>query len=112
MRRNFLLGNSCVFANFGLRRNSSAEPFRNETIAKHVGSNFKTAHLNIHFLNLNFFMNKGGFSWKKLIGISGIKSKISKKIGIPLTKSGRNQKIGKIVSNLITNSLNNLTKSK
>jgi len=43
-------------------------------------------------------MNKGGFSWKKLSGISGVKSNISRKIGIPLTKSGRNQKIGRIVS--------------
>ncbi|RXP48294.1 hypothetical protein EC396_12780 [Lutibacter sp. HS1-25] len=43
-------------------------------------------------------MNKGGFSWKKLSGISGVKSNVSRKIGIPLTKSGRNQKIGRIVS--------------
>lgn len=43
-------------------------------------------------------MNKGGFSWKKLSGISGVKSNISRKIGVPLTKSGRNQKVGRIVS--------------
>jgi hypothetical protein len=43
-------------------------------------------------------MNKGGFSWKRLSGISGAKAKVSRKIGIPLTKSGRNQKIGRIVS--------------
>ena len=43
-------------------------------------------------------MNKGGFSWKRLSGISGAKSKISKKIGVPLTKSGRQQKIGRIAS--------------
>jgi hypothetical protein len=43
-------------------------------------------------------MNKGGFSWKKLSGYSGAKSKVSRKIGIPLTKSGRNQKVGKIVT--------------
>ena len=43
-------------------------------------------------------MNKGGFSWKKLSGYSGAKSNVSRKIGIPLTKSGRNQKIGRIVS--------------
>lgn len=43
-------------------------------------------------------MNKGGFSWKKLSGISGVKSNVSQKIGIPLTKSGRNQKVGRIVS--------------
>ena len=43
-------------------------------------------------------MNKGGFSWKRLVGISRAKSKLSRKIGIPLTKSGRNQKIGRMVS--------------
>lgn len=43
-------------------------------------------------------MNKGGFSWKKLTGMSATKSKISRQIGIPLTKSGRQQKIGKYVS--------------
>ena len=43
-------------------------------------------------------MNKGGFSWKKFVGISQVKSNISKKIGIPLTKSGRNQKVGRIIS--------------
>lgn len=43
-------------------------------------------------------MNKGGFSWKKLSGYSAVKSKLSRKIGIPLTKSGRNQKVGKIIT--------------
>lgn len=39
-------------------------------------------------------MNKGGFSWKRLTGISGAKSRISRKIGIPLTRSGRQRKMG------------------
>jgi hypothetical protein len=43
-------------------------------------------------------MNKGGFSWKKFIGLSAAKSRASRKIGIPLTKSGRNQKVGRMVS--------------
>lgn len=43
-------------------------------------------------------MNKGGFSWKKLTGVSNAKSKISRTIGVPLTKSGRQQKLGKMVS--------------
>ncbi|MFN3639341.1 MAG: hypothetical protein ACK4UK_00340 [Flavobacterium sp.] len=43
-------------------------------------------------------MNKGGFSWKRFVGISKVKSNISRKTGIPLTKSGRNQKIGRTVS--------------
>lgn len=43
-------------------------------------------------------MNKGGFSWKRLLGVSRLKSNLSRKIGIPLTRSGRNQKIGRMVS--------------
>ncbi|NLN78670.1 MAG: hypothetical protein GX141_07115 [Armatimonadetes bacterium] len=39
-------------------------------------------------------MNRGGFSWKRLLGISAAKSKISRKIGIPLTRSGRQRKVG------------------
>ncbi|MDY0151673.1 MAG: hypothetical protein RBS43_05320 [Candidatus Cloacimonas sp.] len=42
-------------------------------------------------------MNKGGFSWKRLLGISAIKTKVGKTIGIPLTKSGRYQKIGRVI---------------
>ncbi len=43
-------------------------------------------------------MNLGGFSWKRFTGISAAKSKISRSIGIPLTKSGRQRKIGRIVT--------------
>jgi hypothetical protein len=43
-------------------------------------------------------MNRGGFSWKKFIGISAAKARISRKIGIPLTKSGRDQKIGRMIT--------------
>ncbi|HUN55211.1 MAG TPA: hypothetical protein VMU29_08660 [Smithella sp.] len=43
-------------------------------------------------------MNLGGFSWKRLVGISAAKSRISRTIGIPLTKSGRQRKIGRIVT--------------
>jgi len=39
-------------------------------------------------------MNRGGFSWKRATGISGAKAKLSRKIGIPLTKSGRQRKYG------------------
>ena len=42
-------------------------------------------------------MNNGGFSWAKFFGISAQKSKISRAIGIPLTKNGRKQKVGAIV---------------
>lgn len=43
-------------------------------------------------------MNLGGFSWKRLLGISAAKSRISRSIGIPLTRSGRQQKVGRIVT--------------
>jgi len=39
-------------------------------------------------------MNKGGFSWKRLLGISGLKSMLSRKIGMPLTRNGRLRKAG------------------
>lgn len=39
-------------------------------------------------------MNRGGFSWARFFGISAQKSKISKAIGIPLTKGGRQRKAG------------------
>ena len=39
-------------------------------------------------------MNLGGFSWKRLLGITAMKSKISRQIGIPLTRSGRQRKFG------------------
>ena len=39
-------------------------------------------------------MNRGGFSWKRALGISAAKARLSRKIGIPLTRSGRQRKIG------------------
>lgn len=39
-------------------------------------------------------MNKGGFSWKRFVGISRLKSDIARKTGIPTTRSGRQRKIG------------------
>jgi hypothetical protein len=39
-------------------------------------------------------MNRGGFSWKRFVGISGAKSRLSRRIGIPLTRSGRQRKFG------------------
>ena len=35
------------------------------------------------------------FSWKRAVGISGAKSRISRKTGIPLSRSGRQRKIGR-----------------
>ena len=37
------------------------------------------------------------FSWKRALGISAEKAKISREIGIPLTKSGRERKLGAIL---------------
>ena len=48
-------------------------------------------------------MNHGGFSWKRLLGISAFKAKISRKIGIPLTKSGRQRKLGALLEKFILN---------
>lgn len=39
-------------------------------------------------------MNRGGFSWKRFLGISAAKSRLSRRIGIPLTRSGRQRKMG------------------
>jgi hypothetical protein len=46
-------------------------------------------------------MNKGGFSWKRLIGLSAFKARISRQIGIPLTRSGRQRKLGALVEKII-----------
>lgn len=37
------------------------------------------------------------FSWRRALGISGFKSRISHKTGIPLTKSGFERKVGRTV---------------
>ncbi|AWH48621.1 hypothetical protein C1925_05395 [Stenotrophomonas sp. SAU14A_NAIMI4_5] len=36
-----------------------------------------------------------GFSWKRASGLSAAKSKLSRQIGIPLTRSGRQRKMGR-----------------
>lgn len=43
------------------------------------------------------------FSWKRALGISQAQSKLSRQIGIPLSKSGRRQKYGSWLVNLISN---------
>lgn len=50
-------------------------------------------------------MNKGGFSWRRFFGISATKSKISRAIGIPLTKSGRQRKLGALTGKLIVSGI-------
>jgi hypothetical protein len=35
------------------------------------------------------------FSWKRATGLSSAKGKLSRKLGVPLTRSGRQRKFGK-----------------
>lgn len=42
--------------------------------------------------------NRGGFSWKRALGVTKAKQNFSRRTGIPLTKSGRQRKIGKMVT--------------
>jgi hypothetical protein len=38
------------------------------------------------------------FSWRRALGVSRVKHKFARKTGIPTTRSGRNQKIGRLVT--------------
>jgi hypothetical protein len=37
------------------------------------------------------------WSWKRAIGLSGLKTKVSRKIGVPLTRGGLERKVGRAV---------------
>jgi len=50
---------------------------------------------------INGRMNRGGFSWWRFFGISQAKSRVSRKIGIPLSRSGRQQKVGRLIGRAI-----------
>ena len=39
------------------------------------------------------------FSWKRALGISSAKARVSRMLGVPLTRSGRERKIGRMVLN-------------
>ncbi len=41
-----------------------------------------------------------GFSWKRTLGLSSAKGKLSRAIGIPLTASGRQRKAKKLLGPL------------
>jgi hypothetical protein len=41
--------------------------------------------------------NWGGFSWLQFFGISAAKARLSRRIGIPLTRSGRQRKLGALI---------------
>ena len=48
-------------------------------------------------------MNKGGFSWKTFFGITAAKRNFARKRGIPTSKTGLEQKIGRAILNFIFN---------
>ncbi|MBI3438373.1 MAG: hypothetical protein HY054_06945 [Proteobacteria bacterium] len=41
------------------------------------------------------------FSWRRAIGLSALEGKISRSTGIPLTRSGRERKMGRIFEHLL-----------
>ena len=45
------------------------------------------------------------FSWKRALGISAFKGKVSRAIGIPLTKSGRQRKAGRLIGDAVSSAL-------
>ena len=42
------------------------------------------------------------FSLKRAVGISGLKSKVAHKVGVPTTKQGLERKVGQVVLSAIT----------
>lgn len=45
-------------------------------------------------------MNNGGFSWLRFLGVSAAKSRVSRFTGVPLTRSGRQRKLGAFILKL------------
>lgn len=41
------------------------------------------------------------FSWKRALGISGLKQSFARKTGIPTTKGGAERKIGNLILNML-----------
>jgi hypothetical protein len=41
------------------------------------------------------------FSWKRALGISAAKGRVSRKLGVPLTRSGRAKKLGTWILRLL-----------
>jgi hypothetical protein len=46
-------------------------------------------------------MNLGGFSIRRFLGISAALSSLSRRIGVPLTKSGRQRKVGALIYRIL-----------
>ncbi len=47
-------------------------------------------------------MNKGGFSWKRALGVTWAKQKFARATGIPTTKAGRRRKSKRMVFKAVT----------
>lgn len=45
------------------------------------------------------------FSLKRAVGVSGLKTKVAKKIGVPTTKQGLERKIGSMVIKAVAGAL-------
>lgn len=41
------------------------------------------------------------FSWKRLLGISGLRSSVAQKTNIPTTKGGMERKLGRLIIRLL-----------
>jgi hypothetical protein len=41
------------------------------------------------------------WSWRRAIGLSAFKGRVSRRIGIPLTRSGRERKLGRFILRLL-----------
>lgn len=50
-------------------------------------------------------VNKGGFSWKRATGITRAKTRISRRTGLPLTRSGRQRKVGAALTGCLLQAL-------
>ena len=48
-------------------------------------------------------MGKFGFffSWKRLLGITGVKQSFARKTGVPTSKTGRERKLGALILKII-----------
>lgn len=41
------------------------------------------------------------FSWKRAVGVSGVRQRVARKTGVPTTKAGLERKVGKIIIRMI-----------
>jgi hypothetical protein len=41
------------------------------------------------------------FSWRRALGVSAAKARLSRKIGIPLTRAGRERKLGRAMGCMV-----------